>query len=115
IDARRLRTDLDGVKAALGRRGIPAAEIDRLAELDRRERALKSQADDLRSQVKALSRAVGEARRAGDVVAADERAAESRAVGEEGRAVDAEAAVVASELRDALLRTPNLPSPEAPD
>src|SRR5205085_12621613 len=115
IDARRLRTDLDGVKAALGRRGIPAGEVDRLAELDRQERTLKSKADDLRARVKTLSKAVGEARRAGDAATADERAAESRAVGEEGKAVDAEAAAVAAELRDALLHTPNLPSPDAPD
>ena len=36
-------------------------------------------------------------------------------MGEESKAVDAEAAAVAAELRDALLRTPNLPSPDAPD
>ncbi|MEA2900626.1 MAG: seryl-tRNA synthetase [Actinomycetota bacterium] len=115
IDARRLRTDLDGVTAALGRRGIPAAEVERLAGLDRRERTLKSKADDLRARVKTLSKLVGEARRAGDPATADVHAAESRAVGEESRAVDAEAAAVAAELRDALLRTPNLPSPDAPD
>ncbi len=115
IDARRLRSDLDGVRAALGRRGIPAAEVDRLAGLDRRERALKAQADDLRAQVRTLSKAVGEARRAGDAATAEARAAESRAVGEEGKAVDATAAAAAAELRDALLRTPNLPSPDAPD
>ena len=115
IDARRLRTDLAGVTAALGRRGVPAEEVERLADLDRRERTLKSRADDLRARVKTLSKLVGEARRAGDAATADERAAESRTVGEESKAVDAEAATVAAELRDALLRTPNLPSPDAPD
>lgn len=115
IDARRLRTDLDGVKAALGRRGIPPHEVDRLAELDRRERALKARVDDLRARVKRLSRDVGEARRAGDAGLAERLAAESRSAGEEGRAVDAEAAAVGADLRDALLRTPNIPSPDAPD
>jgi len=115
IDARRLRTDLDGVKAALARRGIGTAEVDRLAELDRRERALKSRADELRGRVKALSKEVGEARRAGDTATAEERATESRTVGEEGKAAETEAAAVGTELRDALLRTPNLPSPDAPD
>ena len=115
IDARRLRTDLDGVKAGLGRRGVAAADVDRLAELDRRERTLKSRADELRGRVKALSKEVGDARRAGDTTTAEERAAESRSVGEEGRAADSEAAAVGAELRDLLLRTPNLPSPDAPD
>jgi seryl-tRNA synthetase len=115
IDARRLRTDLDGVTAALARRGVPAAEVERLAELHNRERSLKARADELRARVKTLSREVGEARRAGDGATADERAAESRAVGEQSKAVDAEATTVGAELRDALLRTPNLPSADAPD
>ena len=115
IDARRLRTDLDGVTAALGRRGIVAAEVEHLAELDRRERALKSRAEELRARVKLLSKEVGLARRAGDAATADDRAAASRTVGDEGKAADAEAAAVGAELRDLLLRTPNLPSPDAPD
>ncbi len=115
IDARRLRTDLDGVKAALARRGVAEAEVDRLAELDRRERSLKSRADELRARVKSLSKEVGEARRAGDTATADERAAESRSVGEEAKSADTEAVAAGVELRDLLLRTPNLPSPDAPD
>ena len=115
IDARRLRTDLDGVKGALGRRGIGADEVEHLAELDRRERALKSRTDELRGRVKVLSKQVGLSRRAGDGAAADERAAESRAVGDEAKAAESEAAAVGAELRDLLLRTPNLPSPDAPD
>jgi seryl-tRNA synthetase len=115
IDARRLRTDLDGVKAALARRGIPGADVDHLAQLDQRERWLKSRAEELRARVRVLSKEVGEARRAGDVATAEARTAESRVVGEEGKAAEAEAAAVAAELRDALLRTPNVPSPDAPD
>jgi len=115
IDARRLRTDLDGVKAALARRGVGADEVDRLAELDRRERALKSKAEELRARVRVLSKEVGQARRQGDAATADERAAESRTVGDEGKAAETEAAAIGAELRDLLLRTPNLPSPDAPD
>jgi seryl-tRNA synthetase len=115
IDARRLRTDLDGVKAALARRGIASGDVDRLAELDRRERGAKSRADELRARVKVLSKEVGQARREGDVATADERAAESRTVGDEVKAAESEAAAVGAELRDLLLRTPNLPSPDAPD
>jgi seryl-tRNA synthetase len=115
IDPRRLRTDLDAVKSGLARRGVEPAEVDRLAELERRERELKSQGDDLRAAVRSMSRQVGELHRAGSKGEADALAAESRAAGEQAKAVAARAAAAGAELRDALLRIPNLPSGEAPD
>ena len=115
LDPRRLRTDLDAVKAGLGRRGLDLSEIDRAVALDTEERALKSQADELRAQIKALSKEVGEARRAGDVAGYEAKAAVSRQLGEEERKVDAQAVDVGGQLRDILLRTPNLPAADAPD
>jgi seryl-tRNA synthetase len=79
IDIRLVRDDLDGVKAALGRRGVDPAELDRLAGLDVEARAAVGRRDDLRAEVKALSRQVGEARRSGDTAAAEELTARSRA------------------------------------
>ena len=115
IDIRLVRDDPAAVRAALGRRGVDGAEIDRLVGLDDAARAEIGRRDDLRSQVKALSRLVGEARRDGETQRADELAAESRAIGESERQA-AEAAEAASEaLRQALLYLPNLPSPDAPD
>jgi seryl-tRNA synthetase len=115
LDPRRLRTDLEAVKAGLARRGIDLSEIDRAVALDAEQRALKAQADELRAQIKALSKEVGQARRDGDVAASEAKAAESRLLGEEERKVDAEAAAAAADLRDILLRTPNLPADDAPD
>ncbi|MGH9281691.1 MAG: serine--tRNA ligase, partial [Acidimicrobiales bacterium] len=71
--------------------------------------------DVVRAKVRSLSQDVGKARKAGDTAAAEALAAESRAVGEEARALDAEATAVESDLRDLLLRIPNLPAPEAPE
>ncbi len=115
IDIRLVRDDPAAVRAALGRRGVDGTEIDRLVGLDDAARAEIGRRDDLRAQVKALSRQVGEARRDGETQRAEALAAESRAVGEsEGQAADA--ADAASEaLRQALLYLPNLPSPGAPD
>ncbi len=115
IDIRLVRDDPAAVRAALGRRGVDGTEIDRLVGLDDAARAEIGRRDDLRAQVKALSRQVGGARRDGETQRAEELAAESRAVGEsEHQAADA--AEAASEaLRQALLYLPNLPSPDAPD
>ena len=115
LDPRRLRTDLDTVKAGLARRGVGGAEIDKAAALAERQRVLASRADGLRAAIKALSAEVGAARRSGDTATAEAKALESRAVGEDERAVSAEADAVGEELRDILLRTPNLPAEHCPD
>ena len=63
IDIRLVRDDPEAVKAALGRRGVDPAEIDRLVELDAAARAAVGRRDELRAEVKELSQQVGEARR----------------------------------------------------
>jgi seryl-tRNA synthetase len=115
LDPRRLRTDFDAVKAGLARRGLDLSEIERAAALEAEERALKGTAEDLRARIRSLSKEVGQARKAGDVATAEAKADESRALGEEERKVDAEVARVGGELRDILLRTPNLPAADCPD
>src|SRR5277367_6071602 len=78
IDIRMVRDDSASVKAALGRRGVDPAEVDRLIELDGAARTAIGRRDELRAQVKVLSKQVGEARRAGDIPIADELAGRSR-------------------------------------
>ncbi len=115
IDIRLVREDADTVKAALGRRGVDAVEIDRLVALDAAARSAVGSRDELRARVKALSREVGEARRAGDTARAETLAAESRAAGDEERTHNNRAEAAQEAVRRALLYLPNLPDAEAPD
>lgn len=115
LDLRRIRSDPEAVRAALSRRGIDAADLDRVVALDGRRRELTARGDDLRARVKAISRDVGRLRREGDGDGAEALAAESRALGEQEKALAAEADEVDAELRALLLRIPNIPHPEAPD
>ena len=115
IDIRMVRDDSASVKAALGRRGVDPAEVDRLLELDGAARTAIGRRDELRAQVKVLSKQVGEARRAGDIPIADELAGRSREIGEEERTLGVEADAAQDQVRQALLFLPNLPSPDAPD
>lgn len=115
IDARLLRTDLEATKAALARKGVPAEEVERAAALDAEHRKWASRADQLRAQVKALSREVAKALRAGQEGRSEELREESKRLGEDLDAALAEAARLEEGLRDALLRLPNLPAPEVPD
>ena len=115
IDVRRLRVELDATKAALARKRIPAAEVERAADLDVQHRRLARDAEDLRGRVKALSKQVGDAMRAGETAKAEELREESRQLGDELTAIEREGSQTERQLRDALLRLPNLPAPEAPD
>jgi seryl-tRNA synthetase len=115
IDIRLIRDDIDAVKTALARRGVDPADIDRLAALDLAARSAIGERDEVRSTVKALSKQVGEARRAGDVPSAERLADESRAAGDRERELNAVAESAHEAVRQALLYLPNLPSPDAPD
>ena len=116
LDIRRLRSDPDAVRAGLSRRGGDAAgSVDRILELDVRQRALGTQRDDLRARVKGLSKDVGRLRGQGDATAAEALMAESRLLGDEEKALDVEVEAITSEVRDLLLRTPNVPADDCPD
>src|SRR6516162_467560 len=115
IDIRALRDDPDGVKAALARRGVDAAEVDAVIRADAQHRTKLAVAEATRAEVKELSRQVGQAKKAGDDARADELSAHSRALGDEERAAAAEADMLAEQVRTGLLYLPNIPADEAPD
>lgn len=111
IDPRLLRDDPERVVAALGRRGIPREEVDRLRELDERRRALISEVDRARAEQRSASSAIGRASpqdRGALIQAASEL--KDRVGTLEGQLVEAEA-----EHTAAFARLPNLPHPDAPD
>ena len=115
IDIRLVRDDIASVRAALGRRGVEAADVDRLAELDQEARAAVGHRDAYRAEVKALSKQVGEARRLGDAALAEQLTERSRQLGDEERTLNAVAEAATRQVHQALLYLPNLPSPDAPD
>ena len=71
IDLAQLRREPDVVKAALARRGVSTSTMDEIIALDVQHRVLLQEAERLRSEVKDLSRQVGEARRVKDAEVAD--------------------------------------------
>ena len=117
IDLRRIRTDLDGVRSALARRGDAGVldELARVAELDEEHRLVQAARDELRARVNELSKEVGRRRRDGDVAGAEALQEESRAIGEREREAASTADELAGRIRELLLVIPNLPSPDAPD
>jgi seryl-tRNA synthetase len=115
LDPRRLRTELDVLKAGIARRGEDPSVLDRAAGLDTRHRELTGERDGIRARIKALSVEVRDARRDRDEERARAATDESKRLGGEERKLAAEADAVASELRAVLLVVPNLPAPACPD
>ncbi len=117
IDQRLLRTDLDGVKASLSRRGNAALldEIDEAHRLDGQLLDITTRRDTIRARVNEISKEVGRLRRTGDVSGAEALQAESRALGDDERSLAAQHDQLSAQLRQLLLGIPNLPHPDAPD
>lgn len=115
IDLTLLRRDPTFVRTALARRGVDPSEVDALFELDAEHRLRLKHAEDLRAEVKELSRKVAQARKDGEISMAEEFQLESRSIGHDERRATAEAETVADDLRHRLLVLPNLPDEKAPD
>lgn len=117
IDQRLLRTDPDTVRAALARRGKPdvMAQFERAVLVEGASREVQARREALRAEVNELSKQVGLKRREGDAAGAEALQSRSRELGEQETAIAAEADALQAELRDLLLRIPNLPHPDAPD
>ncbi|HNJ96521.1 MAG TPA: serine--tRNA ligase [Ilumatobacteraceae bacterium] len=117
IDQRLLRTDPDVVRAALARRGKPdvMAQFEKALLVEGASRELQARREALRAEINDLSKQVGMKRRDGDAAGAEALQARSRELGEQETAIAGEADALQAELRDLLLRIPNLPHPDAPD
>ena len=115
IDLRRLRTEPDAVKAALARRGIDLSPLERVIDLDARQRAAGVERDEVRNRVKGLSQQVGQLHRDKRADEAKALQDESRALGEQEKALADEADSLSEQIRTELLVIPNLPAADAPD
>ncbi|MEM1333422.1 MAG: serine--tRNA ligase [Actinomycetota bacterium] len=116
IDQRLLRTDLDGVRAALGRRTRPAIidDVEHAARLDQRLLDITQERDEIRARVNSISKEVGGLRRDGRVEDAEVLQAESKELGAREKGLGDEHDEVGAALREVLLGIPNLPHPDAP-
>jgi seryl-tRNA synthetase len=115
LDLRLIRNDEDAVRAGLARRGEDDSTLDRVVELDAEHRSLTARRDALRAEIRSISNQVGALFREqrGDEASALQE--ESRALGGQEQELDARSDELASEIRDLLLRMPNLPAVECPD
>ena len=115
IDIRLLRTDPQAGKAAIARRGEDPSGLDRVVELDAQQRQLAEERDQVRNEVNTISKEVGGLHRDGKAEEAAELQAQSRELGAREEALSAEVDGLADEIREILLRVPNIPSEHTPE
>jgi len=111
LDLKRIRTDPDGVRAALQRRG-DASLLDRVLELDVRRREILPRQEGLRAEQNRVGQEIAAAKQRGED--AEPILARMREVAAEVKALGEELAKVEEELQAALRQLPNLPDPTAP-
>jgi seryl-tRNA synthetase len=115
LDIRRIRAEPEAVRTGLRRRGSDASVVEEVLRVDERQRAIAAERDDVRARVNSASREIGALFREGRGDDAEALKVESRELGEREKVLAAEADEVASELRELLLRIPNVPSDQTPD
>ena len=112
IDIKKLRDEFDATAAALARRGVEKAVLEKARDLDAKRRALVGETETLKARRNAASKEIGKiAKEGGDIGAAKE---EMRKVGDRIAEIDRELATVEHDLRETLLMIPNIPAPEIP-
>lgn len=117
IDVRLLRTNLADVRQALARRGKPdvLAQVDEAADIDGRLRDITAERDAIRAEINDVSKQVGLLRRDKKNDEAEALMQRSRALGESEKSLQADADKLQEDLRQVLLRIPNIPHADAPD
>lgn len=114
IDLKLLREVPDQVRAALSRRHIPLNHtLDHVLELDRRRRALLTEAEQLKAERNRASEQVAQRKRSNEDTAP--LLARLKTVSERIKALDEEVRDVDQQLEDRLLTVPNLPLDDLPD
>ena len=112
IDIKKLREEFDATAAALARRGVEKAILEKARDLDAKRRELISETETLKAKRNAASKDIGRiAKEGGDIAAAKE---EMRKVGDRIAEIDRELSVVEKDLRETLLMVPNIPAAEIP-
>ena len=115
LDIRQLRAEPEAVKAAAARRGEDPGLLDEVIALDERQRAAGRRADELRAEVKRISKEVGALHSAGRGDEAAGLRDRSRELGAQAQAQADEADELGEQIRARLLMVGNLPAEDCPD
>ena len=114
LDPKLIRSDLEAVVAALGRRGYVVDEAA-LSELEVQRRSLQAALETLQAERNSRSKEIGALMKLGDQAAAEAAKAEVGRLKAELESVEAQHSAVAKAFEAQLLAMPNLPAEAVPE
>jgi len=108
LDLKKIRTDADGVKAAIKKREMDLdAVVDEILAIDEQRRALTGEVEAMKAQQNAVSKKIPQIKKEGGDVAAV--MAEMKDLSAKIKEKDADLSALEDTQKDLMLRLPNLP------
>ena len=115
LDIRQFRENPDLIRERLATRGEEfAAKVDDVVRLDAERREAITAVEELKARRNAASKEIGTLMGQKKIEEAEAKKAEVRDIGDQISELDAKAGQVDTDLRDILLRLPNLPHADVP-
>jgi seryl-tRNA synthetase len=115
LDIRQLRAEPDVVKTGIARRGEDTSAIDEVLAVDEEQRRVGREVEELRAEIKTISKEVGGLHRDGRADEAEALQQRSRDLGAREKELATRAESLADQVRQILLFVPNLPADDCPD
>jgi seryl-tRNA synthetase len=112
LDMKRIRANLDEMKAAMAKRGEKEVNLDYLVELDEQRRKLLQQVEQMKSQQNTVSKEIPKLKKEGKDTA--EVMEQMKRLSNTIKQLDSEVKEVEEKLQYELLRIPNIPHPDVP-
>lgn len=112
LDIKRIRTNLDEIKAAMARRGESDFSLDEVVELDEKRRTLLQEVEEMKSEQNSTSKEIPKLKKEGKDTT--EVMARMKNLSKQIKDLDGKVKDVEEKLEYALLRIPNVPHPDVP-
>src|SRR6202795_2921480 len=114
LDLNYVRENLDGVRAALDKRGIPGAALDDFAQADAARRRVIAESDQLNAERNTASREIGALMKDGTREEADARRKAVTELKERIAELDQKREQSETRMRELLSTLPNIPHESVP-
>jgi len=112
LDIKRIRTDFDAVAEKLATRGVDAAILNEMKEIDAKRRDILVKVETLKAERNTVSAEIAQAKR--NKENADDKIAAMQTLSAEVKALDAELAEIDAKLTEFTTTLPNIPADSVP-
>ncbi|ABR46267.1 seryl-tRNA synthetase [Alkaliphilus metalliredigens QYMF] len=112
LDIKRIRMNLDEIKAAMARRGEKGFDLDAVVALDEDRRTILQEVEQMKNEQKTVSKEVPKLKKEGKDVS--EVMEKMKTLSAEIKNLDVKVKEIEEKMEEILLRIPNVPHPDVP-